>query len=68
MKIIFVILMVLIISTSFAQTRYDVEMATIDPDTKLIVTGADVTITGEGGATLIYDGTDSVWRMIGIAL
>ena len=30
-------------------------------------TGADVTITAEGGATLIYDGTDGVWRIIGIA-
>ena len=30
-------------------------------------TGADVTITAEGGATLIYDGTDSIWRMIGLA-
>ena len=30
-------------------------------------TGADVTITAEGGATLIYDGTDGVWRMIGLA-
>jgi len=31
-------------------------------------TGADVTITAEGGATLIYDGTDGVWRITGIAL
>lgn len=29
-------------------------------------TGADVSITGEGGATLVYDGTDSRWRVIGI--
>lgn len=28
---------------------------------------ADVTITAEGGVTLIYDGTDGVWRIIGIA-
>ncbi len=31
-------------------------------------TGADVTITAEGGVTLIYDGTDNIWRMIGAAL
>lgn len=30
-------------------------------------TGSDITITAEGGATLIYDGTDGVWRMIGLA-
>jgi len=31
-------------------------------------TGSDVTVTVEGGVTLIYDGTDSIWRMIGAAL
>lgn len=29
---------------------------------------ADVTITAEGGAILIYDGTDGFWRIIGVAL
>lgn len=30
-------------------------------------TGADVTITAEGGCTLVYDGTDGFWRMNGLA-
>ncbi len=30
------------------------------------ISGADITITAEGGSTLVYDGTDSIWRMISI--
>ena len=31
-------------------------------------TGADFTVTAEGGVTLIYDGDDTIWRVIGVAL
>lgn len=31
-------------------------------------TAADITITAEGGATLVYDGTDGFWRVVGVAL
>ena len=36
-------------------------------DRILTNTGATVTISGRGGATLIYDGTTNRWRMIGLA-
>ena len=36
-------------------------------DRILTNTGATVTISGRGGATLIYDGTTNRWRVIGLA-